>query len=457
MSKIALSMITLGTEDDAQNLRRCLMSIAPYVDSIYVTITGPKNKIKDTEDVCKEFKVNISYHNPTWTVTKEAYEWLIGYLGYIPHVKIGEKLFLFDEARNYNFSQIPKEYKWIFWIDTDDILIDGENLWKLKEIGDQANVDGICLKYIYRSTLDKEGKVKEILIEHIKERMVLNSVFKWVGPIHENLVGFRQTTKTSLEDCVVLHLTDSIHIKRSTDRNTKNLEFALYQTKGEDPRYTYFLAKAYLDRRTSEYNDKAFPLIQNFLWGEYKSTWPEERAQAYEYLSDIYRQRGQFNNAIKSCVQALDEEPRRKSIYLNIALAYIDKGEWDKALFWVHLADRISDKDTSLNVNPRDSKVIKLAAVYTASLNKGKTYDAYEAALELIKILPNDPAIKTSYDFISKQKDQRDIATVISGLVAHLKSAGETDKIITLLASIPTVAKDDPMIGQIKKEFLVQI
>ena len=144
------------------------------MDSIYITLSGSKEAIKETEEVCKEFNVNVSYNNPTWTVTKEAYKWLTDYFGYKPEVQVGDKLFLFDKARNYNFSQIPKEYKWIFWVDTDDVLVDGENLWKLKEIGDQTNADGIALKYIYRATLDNEGKIKQVLLEHIKERMVRN-------------------------------------------------------------------------------------------------------------------------------------------------------------------------------------------------------------------------------------------------------------------------------------------
>mgnify|MGYP001615573383 FL=1 len=426
------------------------------MDSIYITLSGSKEAIKETEEVCKEFNVNVSYNNPTWTVTKEAYKWLTDYFGYKPEVQVGDKLFLFDKARNYNFSQIPKEYEWIFWIDTDDVLVDGENLWKLKEIGDQTNADGIALKYIYRATLDNEGKIKQVLLEHIKERMVRNGVFQWNGPIHENLVALRSTTKTSLEDCKVLHITKPDHIQSSIDRNLKNLEYALYQTKGEDPRYIYFLAKGYLDKRTLEYTDKAFPLIQEFVWGNYQSTWPEERAQAFEYLCDIYRQRGQLNNAIKACILALDEEPRRKSIYLNVALAYTDKQEWDKALFWVHLADKVDDKATSLNVNPRDLKVMKLAAIYTASLNKGKTYDAYDAALALSQLLPNDPSIKTSFDFISQQKDRRDIATVFWGLINYLKSTGEQEKILTLLGNVPEIAKEDPIIAQIKKEFIIQ-
>mgnify|MGYP001613083449 CR=1 FL=1 len=456
MSKIGVAIISSGTGEDPQNLRRCLKSIAPYVEGIFVTLTGPRDQLQKTEDVCREFGAHISYHDPFWIVTTEAVVWLTDYLGYPPYMKVGDKLFLFDEARNFNFAQVPKEYEWIFWIDTDDVLVGGENLWKLKTIADQAKVELFFIKYVYRATLDNKGRVKDVLIEHLKERMVRNGMFKWVGPVHEALVELKPTLRTHVDDCHVLHMTDYEHIKKSIVRNFPLLELALYRSEGKDPRHIYFLAKAYLDLRNAENNEKAIPLIKAFLWGKYQSEWPEERAQAYEYLSDIYRQKGELNNAIKACMQALTEEPERNSIYLNIALAYLDKKEWDRALFWTHLANKLVDKKTTLSVNPRDMKVIKLSTIYTASLNKGKTYDAYDAASKLHETLPNDSSVKQAYDFIKQQKEQRDVATTISAFVDYLKSIGEEEKIISLLGNIPNIIKNDPLIGQIKREFLVQ-
>ena len=232
------------------------------------------------------------------------------------------------------------------------------------------------------------------------------------------------------------------------------LELALFKSEGKDPRHIYYLAKAYVDMQTPEYSDKAIPLIEAFLWGDYPSEWPEERAQAFEYLSDLYRQKGQFNKSIKACLNAMIEEPQRKFSYLNLASTYLEKKEWDKALFWVHLADKVKERATTLNVNPRDKEVTSLSIIYTASLNKGKTYDAYEAIAKLMNIMPENEAVKTCFDFILKQKTQRDIGTVMAGLINHLKSTGEKDKILSLLASIPKVAEDDPTIAELKGEFL---
>lgn len=452
--KIALSMICDGTGNEPVSLRRALNSIAQYIDGIFVTLTAQKSELKEVEKVCKEFNVNVSYHRPIWKATKEAVEWLENYLGTVPNVQIGDEVFLFDKARNFNLAQIPKEYHWIFWMDTDDVLLKGENLWKLKEIGDQTEIDVFLLNYIYRAVLDERGNIKQVLIEHLKERMFKNNgSFRWISPVHEVLTHIRPVTKTIVDDCSVLHLIGSKHVQTSILRNIKILEYAVYSTEGKDPRQVYFLAKTYFDTRMPDHMEKARHLIYEFLWGKYPSQWPEERAQAYEYLCDIYRQKGEFNSAIKSCLYALMEEPERSSIYANLALAYNDKQEWDKSIFWAHLADKIVDKQTALNKTPRDLEVMKLVALYNSYLHKGNTYEAFKTAKKLIKLVPNDEAAKVSYDFVSKQRINRNLGTSFLNIANYLWDNNEKQKVEKLIEAIPTLIQGDPLILVLKDSY----
>ena len=156
--KIALSMIVRGDGDDAVKLRRALESVALYVDGIFITITGPKEAAEETEKVCKDFKVNVSYAACLWKADEAAVTWLTKYFGYEPHMKVGDELFLFDEARNYSFSQIPKEYTWVLWMDSDDILRRGENLKKLLPLARQNNLDAFFFNYIYQAEFDEKGE-----------------------------------------------------------------------------------------------------------------------------------------------------------------------------------------------------------------------------------------------------------------------------------------------------------
>lgn len=429
-TKIVASLIVLGTGNDAQNLRRCLTTVAPYVDGIYITLTGPKKEIKETEKVCREFKVNISYYRPFFTVTKKVRQWMTDFLTYEPHIQAGDRLFLFDEARNFNFSQIPKEYDMILWIDCDDILIGGKNLWKIKEIVDQTGIDAFLLKYIYLATFDKNNSVKEILIEHIRERIVRNGAFKWIAPIHEVLDEVRPTTKTYVEDCCVLHLINMDHIQKGIQRNMKNLEYAVFKSNGIDPRHLYNLAKGYIDMKNPEYTEKAIPLLKAFLWGKYQSNWPEERAEAYEYLGSIYKEKKEFNEAIKACILGLNEEPQRRSLFLNLASIYAEKEEWGKAIWWVKLADKFVDKKTTLTINPREMELRRLVILYNAYFNLGEVDKAYEMIFDLLKLAPNDPIARETYINISKKKSQNLIA---EGFALSLQASGEEDKAKELL------------------------
>lgn len=422
-SKIAVAIISLGTGEDPKNLRRCLSSVMPYTDGFFITLTGPKQELGEAEKVCKEFGAHVSYTQALWEATEDAVLWLTEYLKHEPHMKVGDRLFLFDQARNFNFSQIPKKYEWILWIDTDDVLMKGQNLWKLKEIGDQVpTLEGFFLKYVYRALLDKKGNIKEVLIEHLRERFIRNTKrWKWVAPIHESLIANPSPVMTEVEDCFILHMITSEHIQNSLERNMKNLELAVYQTKGKDPRHVYNLAKGYIDLRTKEYNERALPLLFEFLWGQYQSEWPEERAEAYENLGEIYRNKGQYNKAIKSYLKAFTEEPARASIYLNLALTFLDKQDWDNTLHWLNLAGMVEEKKTTLTKNPRDAKVIKLSAEYTALLNKGKTVEAYNAVQKLLKITPNDPSVRVVNDFITKKKQKEELATAVKMIQKHLE------------------------------------
>ena len=125
--KLALAMIVKGTGKEPKELERALKSVSKHVDGIFITLTGPKEELGEAEQICKDFGANVSYERALWTADKKAIDWLREFFGYEPHLKEGDEVFQFDVARNYNFSQIPKDYTWILWLDADDIVLQAEN------------------------------------------------------------------------------------------------------------------------------------------------------------------------------------------------------------------------------------------------------------------------------------------------------------------------------------------
>lgn len=462
MNKIALAMISKGTGQEVTNLRRCLKSIAPYVDGIFITLTGPKTELADAEKVCQEFNVNISYGDFKHKVDKKTFKWVKDFLGYEPHMKVGNKIFRFDEARNYNFSQVPKDYDWILWLDTDDVFLGGEKLKDVLELGEKNKIEAFYFDYLYQVDViqdeklpPEQWKIRNIIIQHLRERLVRNEgKYKWIAPIHETLIEQTPTNKSDNYDCAVMHLATEEDRVNSLTRNLPNLELAIYESKGKDPRHLYYLAKAYFDIQSVETDKKAIPLILAYLYGEHKSGWPAERAQACEYLAELYRRNGQMNNSIKSVMNGFIEDPNNPALFLELAQSYVEQKDYERALFWVKIADSIPLPKTTLVRNPRDIEGQKLEIVFNCAQNMGNIDAAWAAAVKMIDLMPDNPQVKMIYDNISLLREQRDISKVVVTLADYLKKTGEHHKLKPLLASVPQISDQVPAIVDLKNKNL---
>ena len=118
----------VGSDSEVEMLKRCLGSVVPYVDRAFITITQTPNKKlqKLANQYGASFDIRVGEFN--YNVGEKEVKWLEKYLGYKPNVKVGDALFQFDKARNANLDSIPDEFDWYFWIDTDDILRNGQML-----------------------------------------------------------------------------------------------------------------------------------------------------------------------------------------------------------------------------------------------------------------------------------------------------------------------------------------
>lgn len=438
-------MIVKGTGEEPLKLRRALTSIAPFVDGIFITLTGHTSELKEVEKVCKEFKVNVSYGNFELTINKEIVDWCKGFFGYDPHMKEGDKLFLFDDARNYNLSQIPKSYDWFIWMDCDDVFRGGEKLKEVAAFGEKHNIECFYFNYLYQVQLDKNGEIKHVLIQHIRERLLRNNdVYKWIAPIHETLIEQRPSQKTDNYDCDIVHFSSDEDRVKSLNRNLSNLEYSIYKTEGKDPRHIYYLAKAYFDIYTEEYNDKAEKLIIMYLTGPNPSGWPQERSQGWEYLCEIARRKGDHDKSIKALMNALIEDCDNPSIFVNLALSYMYKKDYERALFWVKIASSIPQKKTTLVTNPKDIQARTLEVIYNCCLNLSQVDEAWAAAVKLVEVFPDDEQVLKGFQFIDMLRQERDITKNVVAVSEYLKKTGERAKLKALVSAIPRTIEQNP-------------
>lgn len=453
MSNIALSMICKGTGEEPKKLDRALESVKGKVDGMFITLTGPKEELQEVEAVCAKHGVVVSYTDANMIADEHMVSWLKEFFKDEPFTKVGDTIFQFDVARNYNLSQIPKEYDWLFWMDCDDVVLGGENLRILVTEAEKNGVEAYYLNYLYQVEMEGDN-IKHILIQHLRERLVRNNdAFKWISPIHETLIEQRGTQKAENASCEVLHLSSIEDRKASLQRNLKSLELAIYRTEGKDPRHNYYLAKALFDLATPAYDKRVSSLItDHYLFGEHPSGWQEERAQAWEYLAEVYRRNKEHNNSIKCLMNALIETPESASIFVNLASSYMLKSEWDRAMFWVKMSLAVPHKHTTLVVNPKDIQARTLEVLYNACLNLSKIDEAHAAAVKLIALFPQDDSVLKGYQFIEMLRQQRDLTKEYTHLADYLTKTGEGVKVKALLASLPQTIKDNPfMVNLFKK------
>jgi hypothetical protein len=186
MAQLYLNMIVSESEP-IKYVDRAIDSVYEYVDGVYITITHPtkdfpkKSKLED--NLVKKYKAHISHF--VWTES-------------------------FAEARQFALDKVPQgDDKYILWIDADDVVSGAENIPTiLKEMAD-TKTDSAFFEYLYKVDLDQDGNIKEIVIKHVRERIVINNgTYSWKGNLHELLIEDKKENlrRYKRDDLVVIHL-----------------------------------------------------------------------------------------------------------------------------------------------------------------------------------------------------------------------------------------------------------
>jgi len=444
MNKIMLSMIVKDSEP-LDMLARCLYSVAPYVEGLNFTIT---HKSVKPSQKAKALRRDLS----VLCATKGYSE---------PQISNFQWVHDFSAARNYNFGQIPKDYYWILWLDVDDVLRGGK---KLREVADKMSsiepeIKAVFFNYVYRADFDKDMQIRNILIEHLRERLVRNDgSYKWIAPIHETLIEQRQTNKTDTGLLDVLHISTEERGAKAIGRNIDILERQLKsQGERQDPRTLYYLAKSYFDLHTPEKHDLAEKMIGQYLHGSDTNTpsgWEEERAQAWEYLSEIHRERGHINKAIKATANAMIEHPQFPQFYIDMALNYCFKHDWAKAGHWVKLSQKIAYPKTTLVLNPRDMQARVCEVLFNIGVNTNNLDEAWAAMVKLKEIFPDEKSVDERYQALTRVREDNKVAQNVVMLAKHLEKYGQADKLMFLTKSIPSEIENEQVFVQLRQRIM---
>ena len=183
--RIALCLIVKPDDAEAILLDRCIDSVKEYVDGIYITQAGeaPNEAVS---------KVVARHHG-----VESFFQWNNS----------------FADARNYNFSQVPKDYDYILWLDADDVIRGGEKIRPTIEA--HPTVDAFSFWYLYGF-----DEWNNPIVVHHKTRVIRNDgCVEWAGNLHEDFKRNRTVVSKHVEGIEVLHLTNQDRINVAKVRN----------------------------------------------------------------------------------------------------------------------------------------------------------------------------------------------------------------------------------------------
>ena len=306
--KLAFAAICKPTDQEAEYLDRCLASVKDYVDGIYITQAGQKPNKKVSKVIAK-YGGHESFY--LWSDS-------------------------FCRARNYNFSQVPKDFDYILWLDADDTLKHGEKLRATIEA--HPSVDTFSLWYNY--AFDEWGNP---VVVHHKTRVIRNdNCVTWAGNLHEDFAALRKVESKHVDGIEVLHHDDYSRIVAAKMRNITVAEAQLVELP-EDPRTYWNLGQSY--SAASMHTES----IEAFLKFLDRSQSDDEKYIARLRMSENYWSLGLKNKAIDELRYALGMKP-------DYPDAYIKLGEYNYHL--EKYADAISLLKQSLVLEPPYYKIV---------------------------------------------------------------------------------------------------
>lgn len=419
--KLSLGMIVKPSDEEAVKLERCLESVAGFVDSIFLTITGNNAAC---EKVGEKFGAKIS-HCP-WEED-------------------------FAKARTFNMDQIPKdEHDYFIWFDCDDIVIGAENIPAIIERMRTEDLAAAVTKYLY--AFDEYGSC---IAEHPKIRIVkLDGSFLWsqqTGELHEDLMQQWASPVTTLSETEkgmyfeVRHEKTEQDFKESAERNYK---ISLKQTVDhpDDPRSWWNLANSCVSTgKTTEARDA----YERFI--------PYSGSQQEVYLARIrlgmlLADLEENDKALNQCLQAMVSMPWHPDAYLAIGKLYYKQKKWkhSKEMLIQGMSKEIPED--AIVYNPRDYDYNPMILLANCYFNMGKVEEALTVVENLRSKFP-------------MRKDLEPIHGVLKKNVEELADAEEfcrraetlTDvELAVELEALPTTLKMNPVICIVRNRRFVR-
>jgi len=398
---ISFCSIVKPTDEEALLLDQCLESVKDYVDSIYITQAGTEPN-KAVSAVIEKYGAHESF-----------WQWNNN----------------FADARNYNFSQVPKDVDYIFWLDADDTLVNAENL--RKAIEDNAFADTFSLWYNY--AFDEWGNP---IVVHHKTRIVRNDgCVSWAGALHEDFATHREINSQHIEGPEVIHNTSMNRIIAAKGRNVE-VATQMVHDLPNDPRSYWNLAQSQFG--AFQYEEA----VENFTQFLKLSTSDDEKYIARMRKGEALYQLGKKSEGIDELRYAIGLKPDYPDAYIRLGEYLYHDNKFADAIGLLKQALQLQPPYYKIVVfNPMDYKYTPLRWLAYSYIGIAQPMLAYECFKMMLELTPLDTKLEEITELMRKQAENQE------AMLSKYNEMKNMDKVEMLMAlnDLPAEYKCAPM------------
>ncbi len=359
MITISLCMIVKNEEENIQKSIKCVEGI---VDEIIIVDTGSTD---NTKEIAKDN--NAKVYDFTWTND-------------------------FSEARNFSFSKATMDY--IIWLDADD-YISLEEQYRIKALKEKMDKTIDVVMMLYNVTHDEQGNVTH---SFYRERIVKRSKnYKWYGCVHEYLMF----------SGIILHTNIGVSHDKHRNKIDKTRNLCIYQkmiAEGKKlcARDTFYYARELFFNE--KYNEAVY-YYDKFLEMDHKHL--SYCLHTCIDLSKYYCMQNDSKQALKALFKYFEFDIPRAEICSHIGALYKELGEYKNAIYWCEKA--------LIQASPRIIwgsvlhdfcgfiPCMDLCYCYFEEndIEKAEKYNDMAGVFK-----PNSPEVRKNKDYINKIKEQ---------------------------------------------------
>lgn len=429
--------IIVKDDSELEKLIKCVNSIYPFVDGIYITSTG--KQINNIIKFCDQNK-NLHYSHLDWTDD-------------------------FATTRNFNFSQAPQDSDYILWLDSDDIFVGGPKLREVAQLAKDNGKDVVFFSYWYGCKFNGEPSLQtfqEVEMAHMRERLIRPGTSLWKGRLHETFVpveGAKNDYTTYAYDekerpIAVMHTALDVELPEKMERNKRILEMQLEEerkSKNPDCRTILNLIKIYAEEEDKSNWEKAIKMGYEYLD---KSGWDEERAVCWEQMSICADKLGKHKEVVAFMHRAIAEWEAQPLHYIRLATGYYNLKNYRAAKHWLNIASSmdLDNKITSGVTNLKAMKVMFAKLLLLLNYNAERdSKKALEAARLLLQELPTKENQEQVY-FLEDVNDLNDACRNADLLARYLISIQNNEAVEKLLDILPEAISTQPFAHSLRKQ-----